>query len=80
MRNYSEIIDKLHLPKVFVGKVEQLDKHDIITIYGGFNGNGIISEYLIEIGDIINELVAQVGVSYSDIWLIDWVNDVLDDK
>lgn len=80
MRNYSKIIENLYLPKVSVGEVEQLDGHDILTIYGGFNGNGIISEYLIEAGDIVNELIAQLGISYNDVWLIDWVNNVIDDK
>lgn len=74
MKNYKEIIDKLFLTKVSLKSVEEKDDYDILTIYGGFNGNGNFDCYLDQVKDIVDELQFE-----GDVWLIDWINDCPDD-
>lgn len=75
MKNYKEIINNLKLREVEFGSVEEKEDHDVITIYGGFNGYGEILYYLRQIDCIIYELLGY----YKDVWLVDWVNDCPDD-
>lgn len=67
---YLNKIRALELEKVTPSKCEDKGNHVIITIYGGFNGRGDWSLYLLQITRIIQAL---------DAWVIDLINDCLDD-
>ena len=65
-------IDSLRLDRIDVHSVEQQKgSHYIATIYGGLNGPGRWESYLRQIGIIISSLPGS--------WIIDLVNDCLDD-
>lgn len=51
--------------------VEINKDHLIVTINGGNNGYSDFNQYLTDIKTIINY--------FDKVWLIDWVNDCLDD-
>ena len=76
MRNYKEIIDKLELTKVSLVSVEEKDGYDILTIRGGLNGRGDFYRYIEQVTALIGELEFN---TMWNIWLIDWINDCLDD-
>ena len=67
---YFDKIDSLNLENVVPSKYEDKGDHAIITIYGGFNGNGSWITYLTQIAIIIQAL---------DAWVIDLTNDCPDD-
>lgn len=67
---YFDKIKSLNLEKVTPSKCEDKGDHVIITIYGGFNGRGDWSLYLLQITRIIQAL---------DAWVIDLINDCPDD-
>lgn len=67
---YFDKIDSLNLENVVPSKYEDKGDHAIITIYGGFNGNGNWITYLTQIAIIIQALNA---------WVIDLTNDCPDD-
>lgn len=65
-------IDSLKLERVNVDSVEkQKEGHYIATIYGGLNGPGSWEVYLRQICMIVDSL--------SSSWVIDLINDCLDD-
>lgn len=76
-RNYKEIIEILSHYEL--KSVENKEDHDVLTIYGGLNGNGRFNEYLNEVSCIIFQLVDKFDLKMDDVWLIDWINDCLDD-
>lgn len=51
--------------------VEVHKDHVVVTINGGNNGYSDFNQYLTDIKTIINY--------FDKVWLIDWVNDCLDD-
>lgn len=67
---YFDKIKSLNLEKVTPSKYEDKGDHVIITIYGGFDGNGDWTTYLNQITTIIQTL---------DAWVIDLTNDCPDD-
>ena len=67
---YLNKIKALELEKVDPREYEDKGDHAIITIYGGFNGNGDWITYLNQITTIIQAL---------DAWVIDLINDCPDD-
>lgn len=65
-----DTIKALNLEDVSPSTYEDKGDHVIITIYGGFNGNGDWITYLNQITTIIQAL---------DAWVIDLINDCPDD-
>lgn len=63
---YLEKLNTLNLYKVSPRGLEEKGDHVVITIYGGFNGNGDWITYLNQITTIIQAL---------DAWVIDLIND-----
>jgi len=57
--------------RIEVYEVDPQDNYYVVTIYGGDNGYGRLTNYLSDIKLIVDQ--------FEDVWLIDWVNDVLDD-
>jgi hypothetical protein len=51
------------------------DPYYIATIFGGDNGSGNWKKYLNEVKKLVNEL----SKKFSDVWIVDWWNDCLDD-
>ena len=51
--------------------IEPIADYFIITIYGGNNGYGRLTNYLSDLKLIIDQ--------FDDTWLIDWTNDCVDD-
>ena len=78
MRNYSKVIDSLKPTGVSLHSIEEKDDYDILTFYGGLNGKGDFYRYLEQVTAIVANLELKFNVGW-DIWLIDWVNDCLDD-
>ena len=78
MRNYNKVIDSLNPDGVSLHSVEEKDDYDILTFYGGLNGRGDFYRYLDQVMSIISRLGLEFNVMW-DIWLIDWINDCLDD-
>lgn len=79
MRNYKEIIEKLQLNKISLASVEEKEDYDILTFFGGLNGNGCFYYYLEQVSAIISNLGYTLSVT-RDTWLIDWINDCPDDR
>lgn len=75
MKNYKEIIEELELERISVLSIEYNEDYSIISICGGLNGCGDISYYLSQVERIVSELQKYC----KDIWLINWINDCLDD-
>ena len=67
---YLNKIKALELEKVSPREYEDKGDHAIITIDGGFNGTNDWPLYLLQITRIVQEL---------DAWVIDLINDCLDD-
>lgn len=76
-RNYKEIVEALSHYEL--KSVENKEDHDVLTIYGGLNGNGRFNEYLNEVSSIVFQLVDKFDLKMDDVWLVDWINDCLDD-
>lgn len=76
-RNYKEIVEAFSHYEL--KSVENKEDHDVLTIYGGLNGNGRFNEYLNEVSGIVFQLVDKFDLKMDDVWLIDWINDCLDD-
>lgn len=57
--------------KIKVTNIESITDYFIVTIYGGNNGYGRLTNYLSDLKLIIDQ--------FDDTWLIDWTNDCLDD-
>lgn len=75
MINYKYIIDSLLLKNITLQSVNHKGDYDILTIGGGANGTGNLSDYLQEVTSIVNNLKKKKCI----VWLIDWINDCLDD-
>lgn len=67
---YESKLNSLNLSRVELVKVEDKETHRVLTIYGGFNGNGDWLTYLTQIRSIIETF---------DAWIVDLNNDCLDD-
>lgn len=67
---YFDKINSLNLENIVPSGYVDKGDHSIITIYGGFNGNGNWITYLNQIITIIQAL---------DAWVIDLTNDCPDD-
>lgn len=78
MRNYDKVIFSLKLEGISLYSIEEKDDYDILTFHGGLNGSGDFYKYLEQVKSIINSLGSEFHVLH-DIWLIDWINDCLDD-
>lgn len=78
MRNYNKVIDSLKPAGVALHSVEEKDDYDILTFYGGLNGRGDFYRYLEQVMGIVSRLELEFNVMW-DIWLINWINDCLDD-
>lgn len=78
MRNYKGIISELTPKGVTLYSVEEKEDYDILTLHGGLNGKGDFYRYLEQVTAIVANLELKFNVGW-DIWLIDWVNDCLDD-
>lgn len=57
--------------RIEVHEIEPKDNYYIVTIYGGDNGWGRLTNYLTDVKLIIDQ--------FEDVWLIDWINDAPDD-
>lgn len=57
--------------KIKCDKIEPRDNYYIVTIYGGDNGWGRLTNYLHDVKLIVDQ--------FEDVWLIDWINDAPDD-
>lgn len=64
-------IKHLYRGHIEILEIKPMDNYYIVTIYGGDNGYGRLSNYLTDIKLIVDQ--------FEDVWLIDWINDALDD-
>lgn len=57
--------------RITIQEISKEGAHYIVTLYGGLNGRGDFFDYLSDVQHIIVQL--------DNVWLIDWINDCLDD-
>ena len=57
--------------RISIHEISKQGNHYIVTLYGGLNGKGDLFDYLNDVQHIVTQL--------DDVWLIDWINDCLDD-
>ena len=58
---------------------EYCDKHQVIYLHGGKNGNGKWNEYLVDMLSIVNKLKSKEYGGFNDVYLCKWDVDVADD-
>jgi hypothetical protein len=56
---------------ISIHEISKQGTHYIVTLYGGLNGRGDFFDYLSDVQHIVLQL--------DNVWLIDWINDCLDD-
>ena len=56
---------------ISIHEISKQGTHYIVTLYGGLNGRGDFFDYLSDVQHIVVQL--------DNVWLIDWINDCLDD-
>lgn len=56
---------------ISIHEISKQGTHYIVTLYGGLNGRSDFFDYLSDVQHIILQL--------DNVWLIDWINDCLDD-
>lgn len=57
--------------RITIQEISKEGTHYIVTLYGGLNGRGDLFDYLSDVQHIVVQL--------DNVWLIDWINDCLDD-
>lgn len=59
----------------FINGTEYYDDYAIISLHGGKNGCGNWEDYI----EVISNLILTLDNYFSDVWLIDLINDCPDD-